>query len=192
MSLKHGFKANAERKSLELRTTLNRTDIDCLDAFELSNHLGVSVFCPSFFLGKGALFNKLCSTSSKWSALTMENESGEKLIIHNTIHAEVRQQSNIMHELAHILCEHKLPVMEIEFDFLQNFNLRIFNEDHEKEAEILGSTLQIPRSGLLKLLQLNKSKEEIANNYKASLSLVQFRINNTGVGKQFNQRRNLS
>jgi Zn-dependent peptidase ImmA (M78 family) len=184
MTLVRGFKTKAERISIQFRAELNLRDVDCLDAFVLSNHLNVSVLCPSHFLGHDTSLEKLCSVNSGWSAMTLKSRYGQSIIIHNTKHSPARQQSNIMHELAHIICGHEPDQLDSHYEALLRLGLRSYIKSHEEEAETLGATLQIPRSGLISLLQDNKTKEEIATIYGASTQLVQLRINSTGAQKQ--------
>jgi Zn-dependent peptidase ImmA (M78 family) len=192
MTLPRGFKAKAERFSIQFRTELNLRDVDCLDAFELSKHLNVVILCPSFFLGRNTKWENLCSSNSGWSAMALKNKYGDNLILHNTHHSPARQQSNIMHELAHIICGHEFDHIESSHEELFNLGLRVYNKNHEEEAETLGSTLQIPRSGLLKLLRNNSSREEVAKIYRASTQLVQLRINSTGAQKQIQRTQNFN
>ena len=125
--------------------------------------------------------------ASEWSALTMITESGTRIIIHNITHSPERQQSNLMHELAHIICKHEMPL-------IGNLNgkslpVRHYNEEHEAEAEWLGGNLQITRAGLLWALKRKMSTKEIQAYYTASAEMVTFRINTTGVKRQLNYYR---
>lgn len=190
MLLRRGFKAFAEKKSLEFRAILGLKDVDFLDAFLLAQHLGITIKCASEFLGNGEEFLKLCSTDSGWSAARLINEIGEQIIIHNTRQSVYRQQSNLMHEIAHVVCEHDLIVDPEQDKILANLFIRPYNKTQEEEAEVLGAALQIPRDGLVKHLYKAKSIEEISEIYQASRQMVQFRINNTGAKFQVHGRAN--
>jgi Zn-dependent peptidase ImmA (M78 family) len=87
-----------------------------------------------------------------------------------------------MHELAHIICEHKVS------DEILNTGLIGFLRNHdvqqENEAEWLGSCLQLPRPALVWALKEKMNNGEIAEYFNASEEMVRYRINITGVNKQ--------
>lgn len=183
--LPRGFKANAERTALEFREKLELKKHDPLCGFKLAEHLAIPIHTPDQIFPPETNLHDLVGTKSKdqgWSALTMVTGSGNKIIIHNHLHAPTRQQSNLMHELAHVICEHKHP------ETLRNINLPFFMRDYDKqqeeEANYLGSALQITREGLLWALKKRMEIAEIAEHYNASPSMVTLRINSTGVKKQ--------
>jgi Zn-dependent peptidase ImmA (M78 family) len=178
--LKRGFKAEAEKISNRLRNELNLKPNDKLCAFDLANHLEVRVFIPKELGFSGQEEKKLLHTSG-WSAFSSEKD-GKYFIIHNNAHSDNRQQSNIMHELAHIICKHKIPPEKLKFHFLST--MRCFDPQQEAEAEHLGSVLQLPRDGLLYHLKKSKTTEEIANHFTASVKMTSFRINSSGLKRQ--------
>ncbi|MDQ1090557.1 Zn-dependent peptidase ImmA (M78 family) [Siphonobacter sp. SORGH_AS 1065] len=89
-----------------------------------------------------------------------------------------------MHELAHLICDHPLPsdVIIPGLPFL-----RKYQPQHEQEAEYLGATLQISRKGLVWAMKQKMTKEEIAEYYKASQEMVTYRLNISGVARQFSK-----
>lgn len=89
-----------------------------------------------------------------------------------------------MHELAHLICKHPLPTESAlpELPFL-----RRYDPQHEQEAEYLGATLQLTRKGLAWALRRSMSVAQIAEYYKASHEMVDYRLNISGVSKQFNR-----
>lgn len=179
--LKRGFKAEAERISEQYRQKLGFSKFDPLDAFVLAKHLDIPVFSvDEAFAGdlSSPHLPKLHDTS-KFSAFWMPNEDGDKIIIHNHYHSEKRQQSNIMHELAHIIRNHEIPEETAKLCFL--LNLHYFNKEQEEEAKYLGACLQITRPGLQWALKQNYSPEQISNYYNASVEMVKFRLNTSGV-----------
>mgnify|MGYP000565998758 CR=1 FL=1 len=82
-----------------------------------------------------------------------ENEKGNTIVIHKHLQTPSRQQSIIMHELAHIICEHKAGE-DCEKAFLRLF-MRGYVKQQEEEAKTLGANLQITRDGLLWALKSN-------------------------------------
>jgi Zn-dependent peptidase ImmA (M78 family) len=183
--LKHGFKANAERLALTYREALNIHACGALCAFKLANHLKINIHSATEFLTKQEDLSILSGGEkgvSEWSALTMDTKSGNKIIIFNPFNSEPRQQSDIMHELAHIICEHKhkrdkLPEINIPF------GLREYDPEMENEANCLGSTLLLPKSCLFWARKSNLSIEETAERFNASQEMVKYRRNITGISK---------
>lgn len=182
--LKRGFKAEAERISTKFRLKLGLNAYQHLCAFELAKYLNVEVLSPEVLdiddKGLIALMGE-SKKGSGWSALTMSDKKNKKIIIHNVNSSQARQQSNIMHELAHIICKHEITIPD---GYILPDYMRYYDKSQEAEAEYLGSCLQLSRECLIWALKENMSKEEISSNYSASLQMVNFRINSTGVNKQ--------
>lgn len=179
--LPKGFTTKAERIAESFRITLNIHPCGHLCAFKLASHLGVSI-CEATDYG---IDTKLVERLTGWSGLYLVNEFGEKIVIHNTSHPLGRQQSTVMHELAHLICEHPLSTEIIlpELPFL-----RRYEPQHEQEAEYLGATLQMTRKSLVWAMHKKMAKMQIAEYYKASEQMVDYRLRITGVAKQFLQK----
>lgn len=96
---------------------------------------------------------------------------GHKMILYNGNNSPARQESDIMHEVAHVLCGHKGDCLQLNADI----SLRVHNEDHEQEAKWLGATLQIPEDGIFRHVRAGRSSAEIAEIYGASLPMVTYR-----------------
>lgn len=175
--LPRGFKSKSEKMAVAFRKNLDLLPHDPLCAFELAKHLGVSIYPTTDFFNSEQI--KLLDG---WSALTMITEKKNKIIIQNQLHAATRQQSNVMHELAHIICEHTHPPAHKEVNL--PYYMRGFNKQHEEEANCLGYSLQITRDGLLWALKKRMSISDIATHYNASEAVVNLRINSTGVKRQ--------
>lgn len=183
---KYGFKAQAERLSEKYRTELGISKFDPLDAFNLAAHLQIPIKTVDEF--SEALSDEQLLTlrdTSKFSAMWIPNGNGEKIILHNDCHSNKRQQSNLMHELAHIILNHQISEEIAKLCFL--YRLPYYNIEQEQEAKFLGGALQITRPGLLWAVK-RKNEEEISDYYNASLDMVRYRLNITGVSKQWNSR----
>ena len=177
---RRGFKKWADDKSIELRKEMGLRDIDPLCAFELSKHLGIQILEPNNIdgLSKEEISHLLTQGNTHWSAATVPISKELNIIIHNPVHSPTRQQSNIMHELAHILCDHKVESDSI-ISTLSGF-LRNHNDEQEKEAEWLGGCLQLPKPALLWALKKGMSTSSIANYFNASEQMARYRLNISG------------
>ena len=182
--LKRGFKAQAERLAKEYREQLNIHPCGPLCAFKLANHLKVPIYDVKEIVTQTndlKIFSGGNGGDCEWSALTMTTEIGNTIIIHNAFHSPARQQSNVMHEIAHILCKNEL--IEPETDFTIPMGMRFFDEVQEEEAKCLGATLQLASPCLLWAKKRNMTNEEIAAYFNASLEMVNYRINITGIAR---------
>jgi len=146
--------------------------------------LGILLFTPSEI--KGLLPDQLkllqFDSSSLWSGATFQcNDS--QIIIYNDLHAIVRQESTIMHEIAHVICGHYENISTASID--SGILLREHNQQHEDEANWLGACLQLPRQGLLWALKKGMSENAIAEHFKASLKMTKYRLGKSGAKIQF-------
>lgn len=180
--LKRGFKAKAEKIATECRENLYIHPCAPLCAFKLAQHLNVGVHNATEFLKEEEEIKKLEGRDVEeygWSALTMVTKIGNRIIIHNNFHNPARQQSNIMHEIAHIICEHR--VKEVSQKLNLPFGMRNFDKLQEEEAIYLGATLQLSKPCLLWARKRNMTKYEIASHFNASVEMVNFRMSMTGL-----------
>ena len=111
MSLKHGFKAKANRISLRLRRSLGLTPEAPINLEALARHLKVVcqievIIVPlSRFRDEypDAVRQLSVVDSGAFSAATVPCGAKRYVIVHNDSHDEGRQQNNIAHEIAHLL-----------------------------------------------------------------------------------------
>lgn len=184
-TLKRGFKANAEKLAKEYRVKLKIHPCAALCAFKLAEHLEIEVCQATEFVNSKEHIELLSGSNGQrceWSALTMIASSGKQIIIHNHFHSEARQQSDMMHELAHIICEHRHDIKQHDFEL--PIGLRSYNLIQEEEAKCLGSTLQLATPCLLWANKRNMTFEEIANHFTASIEMVKYRMNTTGIARR--------
>lgn len=185
---KRGFKADSERKADLFRKNLNIESHEPLPAKSLAEHLGLKILTPNDILESNSSNLRILNNSNGWSALTLPCQSGGKIIIHNEYHSIMRQESNIMHELAHNICKHEVQNRTILSEM--GILMREFNEEQEREAEWLGSCLQLPRKALeWAILKMKMQESDISDYYTASIEMVRFRINTTGIAFQLKQRK---
>jgi Zn-dependent peptidase ImmA (M78 family) len=183
--LKRGFKSQAEHLAKQYRENLNIHPCAPLCAFQLAEHLQVPIYSATEFISEEAEINLLLGSNGidcGWSALTMQTKAGNQIIIHNPFHSTARQQSDMMHELAHIICKHEHS--QQSYDFEIPFGMREFDEVKEEEAKCLGSTLQLAKPCLLWADKRNMTNEAIATHFNASVEMVTYRMNMTGIAKR--------
>lgn len=182
--LKRGFKADAERKSLFYREQLRLKKHDPLPASMLADHLKIRILTPAEIPGitSDVLELLLNNGRDKWSAAIFIRNSN-KYIIHNTTHSLLRQESNLMHEIAHSICEHELMELETPIGNCV-LPLRRYSKAQEAEAECLGACLQLPQPALFHYYHiLKKSPDEISSIFNASRKMVNYRLSISGVKK---------
>lgn len=181
--MKRGFKANSERIALTFRSELHVAVDAALPARGLASHLGITILTPYNIPDITAdIIDPICnSPGGGFSAVTIPVDD-RKIVIHNPVHSAARQESDLMHEIAHIVCMHKYEAVSL----YQSHALlvRIYNPEHEEEAKYLGGCLQAPREALIRHMLRGKSVGQIAELLGASEDLIQFRLNCTGVRRQ--------
>lgn len=184
--LKRGFATKAEQLSIDYRAKLSLQAWSRLDALELADFLHIKVYSACDFIQDPEDLDKLAGINGfdncGWSALTMPTEAGNRIIIHNPFHSEARQQSDIMHELSHIICEHKQP--ENSLGQQVPFWMRTYDATQEAEANFLGAALLLSKACLFWALKREMAIDDIARHFVASIEMVNYRLNISGVAKQ--------
>lgn len=185
--MQRGFKTHAEKLSCRLRSELGLLAHSPLAGKKLIEHLKIILVQPADIPDMPAelLHEVLNGSSEHWSAITFYDRSARPVIIHNPKHAPCRQESDLMHETAHILSKHP-PAKIVP---LGDFAFRTYDQTQEKEAEWLGACLQITREGLLWAIRQRMNNQQIAQLFGASEALVRFRRNTTGVDVQLTRYR---
>ncbi|MCI2228288.1 ImmA/IrrE family metallo-endopeptidase [Polaribacter sp. MSW13] len=180
----YGFKKWSDDKSISIRQEMSLYASQPLCAFKLCDYLKIPILTPKDIpnIPESILTELLETGQRNWSAASIPINDNDSIIVHNPTHSDARQQSNIMHELAHIICGHKVD-KGILANGLSGF-LRNYDEVQENEAEWFGACLQLPRPALLYSLKNNLSEDDIALKYNASIEMVRYRINITAVKKQ--------
>ncbi|WP_439516269.1 ImmA/IrrE family metallo-endopeptidase [Sediminibacterium sp.] len=175
-----GFKTKAENLSIQYREELGISKFKPLSAFELAQHLDIPIFTvdEAFDGNRNHPAYTIMNDPAKFNALWMPNEDGERIIIHNSNHSLYRQQSNLMHELAHIILGHVIPEEIGRVCML--YNLHYYNKKQEAEAKFLGACLQLTKPSILWVKKNNWSQEKISEYYTASSEMVRFRCNSIG------------
>lgn len=181
--LRRGFKSQCERRSVEIRKSFSLTADEPLSAFDLATELNIFVWNESEVAGVSADdICQLCITDSEsWSAFTIRVE-GHHLIVYNSAQTVPRQNSVVMHEMAHIILGHELTSAALTDG--GHFVPTTYNQDQEDEADWLAGTLLLPRPSLLKIRRQNVSDIMAMKIYMVSQQMLTWRFRMTGVDFQ--------
>jgi Zn-dependent peptidase ImmA (M78 family) len=179
MTLRRGFKAEAERAATRLRHELRLQPHDGVDPRSLAKHIDVEVVDADSLVPRQELEELERLQAYAFSAATFEI-AGRKIIVINPLHAIGRQNSDLAHELAHIILKHDLS----EIRELGGQPFRTCKPDEEEEATAFGGTLLLPRALLVSAGRRHASIEQIASENRVTIDMARYRYNSTGVARQ--------
>lgn len=193
-AFRRGFKTWCENAARGFRRDLSLPLHAALDPRILAQHLQILVWTPHDVarlvpLDARHLDQLLVHDSDGWSAVTLI-VPGKKLIIVNSEHAPVRQNSDIMHELAHLILEHEPARVDMTPQKLMI--LDTYNKAQEDEANWLAGALLVPRDGLLQFLARNSQNGHAATHFNVSEQMIAWRRQATGIDVQLRRRSPLS
>lgn len=182
-----GFKAWCERYAAQKRAALGLKEIDPLDPFGFAKHLGIRVLNPTDVPGLSqeslnVLLRNDGKTSSCWSAVTIIAGSKVAIVI-NSSHSAGRQSSDLMHELAHRIREHRAEEMEISESGVMM--LKAYDKAQEEEADWLSGSLLLPRDALIWIKSRGIALPIAAEAFGVSVRMLNYRLAMTGVNRQF-------
>jgi Zn-dependent peptidase ImmA (M78 family) len=119
--------------------------------------------------------------ASSWSAMTLQEKDGLAIVI-NPAHVKVRQRSDLMHELSHILLQHVPARVDVAPSKL--LLLSDYSDEQEQEADWQAGALLLPRDGLVHWRSRQRSAADIAELFGVSTALCEWRLRMTGVDVQ--------
>jgi hypothetical protein len=180
---RRGFKTWAEEIALRVRSKLKLLSADPLDPFQLAGLLSVVVLGPDELCGLPDACRQRLSNdhSENWSAITVANGK-HHLIVINKAHAPTRRNSDLAHELAHVILGHEPSMMFASPG--SGIALRTHNKEQEDEANWLAGSLLLPRDALFSIRRRRLTDEEACQEYGVSLAMLRFRFNASGVDIQ--------
>lgn len=112
-----------------------------------------------------------------FSAATFHLPAGRTVIVFNPLSDIARTNSDIAHELAHILLDHNVR----ELHQLAGCTFLTCDPEQEDEANWLGGCLLLPRQLLLQEAYAGITAENLASKYHVSPAMARFRLNTSGV-----------
>jgi hypothetical protein len=189
-SFRRGFKTWCENTAAGFRRDLHQPADSALDPRALAQHLKIVVWTPDDVVRLGNLAQAhrdqlLLHDDSSWSAVTMVLPS-RKIIIVNSSHSPVRQNSDLTHELAHLILEHDPARVDMTAERLMI--LDTYNKAQEEEADWLSGALLVPRDALFQRLVRDSRDDSAASYFNVSKAMIVWRRQVTGIDIQLKRR----
>ena len=189
--MRRGFKAWCERTAVEYREALGISSEVALDPRAFAAFLSVRVVTPQDFpgLSRKALEQLTVTDPDSWSAITI-SQRGIHLVILNSSQPVTRQANSLVHELAHIILNHKADNAQVSAEGIL-FRAQ-FNKEQEDEAAWLAGCLLVPAEGLLDAYRRVRAPRLLAQEFGVSQPLVEWRLRMTGIQKRMGRTRRSS
>lgn len=183
--MKRGFKAQAERLATELATQLGVADGKPIPPRVVARHLEIEVLPADDIVPRARLAELYALQSDAFSAGTFRVRNGTRVIVYNPLHEVGRTNSNIAHELAHVLLGHTVRNIET----VGQFKFLTCDAEQEEEADWLAGCLLLPRPVVYSAAKRGWGAVEIATKYETSEQMARFRLNASGVLVQLGRAR---
>lgn len=175
MSLRRGFKANANRISLRLRRSFGLRPEAPIDLALIAARLNIRIVPLTEFADEypAAVKQLTVIDSGAFSAATLP-VGGRRIIIHNDTHDSGRQSNSIAHEIAHVLLGHRFTLP------IDASGCRNGDRDLEEQANWLGPTILISNEAAIHIVRIGMDTGTACKLYKVSPVLLRMRINASG------------
>jgi Zn-dependent peptidase ImmA (M78 family) len=178
MAYRRGFKSYANTIAMQVRSDFQLRAVDRLDPWALAQDLEIPMW-PLSDLAEApdAVAHLTKGEPEAFSAVTVF-QGTKRTIIYNDAHVRGRQASDIAHELAHGLLQHR-PTPA-----LNDQGCRLWDQGIEDEARWLGGVLLIPEDGALWIVREGMSEVDAAEPFGVTPPMVRYRVNVTGAKKR--------
>jgi Zn-dependent peptidase ImmA (M78 family) len=175
--MRRGFKAEAERLADRTRAQLCLQPHAPLAIRDLANHLKVEVYAADELIDRAKIEELNALQAGAFSAATFRLPDGRTVTVYNPCSDECRTNSDLAHELAHLLLNHDVR----ELQQIAGHTFFTCNQEQEEEANWLAGCLLLPRPLLLREIYAGADMAAIAQKYNVSVPMARFRVNTSGV-----------
>ena len=173
MGVPHGFKAAADRIAVGLRHQMGLSDSAPIDVEVLAARLRIAVVPLSSFATRlPQQVEQLVERDVGAFSASLLDVGGTKAILVNDGHSPHRRNSNVAHEIAHMLLVHPPQ----PFDHL---NGRTFNQGVEAEANCLAGHILVPNAAALHIV-LSGGEASACDRYGVSRRMLEWRLGASG------------
>lgn len=179
MSLRRGFKAEADRHALEFRRRLGLPADAPLCPWQLAAFLKLPIQNLSEVAKVNPRVAYFLTSKGLWEFSGGTFSLGNKrCIVLNDGHTRKRQASDLSHELSHCILRHE-PGRQIT-----DLGLRKYDANQEEEANWLGPALLISVEAALSIARRGLSTTQASEEYAVTEQVIQMRLNLTGALKR--------
>ncbi len=179
MTLRRGFKTEANWYARELRRELGLRARAPLCPFALAEHLAIPVKPLSSYCDRlpGDVSFLRNGGGAEFSAVTVFAGTA-RLIVYNDGHHPLRSRSDLAHELAHGVLGHP-PAPPLSTEGCRNFDPQL-----EDEANWLGPALLISEEAALWIARKKLTTAAASKLFEVSRPVIQMRLNVTGAKRR--------
>lgn len=185
MALRRGFKAEAERLAKDIWNAMHLKPGDCMNAVELAMHVGCVVRSAGALVDVARLKELKRIQDDAFFACTFKLAGDRYAIVFNPLMSDTRRNSDVAHEVAHIILRHRLSRLER----IGSVAFLACDNQQEEEARWLSGCLLLPRFALIHDLTNGMVPTVIAEKRVLSKIMVDYRVRVTGVGRQLSAGR---
>jgi Zn-dependent peptidase ImmA (M78 family) len=175
--VRRGFKAEAERLADRTRAQLGLQPHSPLAVRDLARRLRVEVYAADELIDRARIEELDAVQPGAFSAATFHLPDGRTVTVYNPCRESSRTNSDLAHELAHLLLNHDVR----ELQQIAGHTFFTCDREQEDEANWLAGCLLLPRPLLLKEVSAGADAATIARKHDVSLPMARFRINTSGV-----------
>lgn len=151
-----------------------------IDAVALAEHVGCVVRSADTLVDIRKLKELKRIQDNAFFACTFELPGDRHGIVFSPLMSDARRNSDVAHEVAHILLEHRLSRLE----HLGDVAFLSCDKQQEEEAGWLAGCLLLPRFALIHDLKRRMTHKTIAKHRVLSEEMVDYRVRVTGVTRQ--------
>lgn len=180
MPLRRGFKAEAERLARDIWSDMGLTPNDRMEAVKLAEHVGCIVRPADALVDLAKLKALHRIQDDAFFACTFKLPGNRYAIVFNPLMSDGRRNSDVAHEVAHIILGHRLSRLKR----LGDVAFLSCDKQQEDEAAWLSGCLLLPRFALVHDLRKRRKLDAIARKRTLSRDMVEYRVRVTGVQRQ--------
>ena len=181
MALRRGFKSEAERIAKQVQADLGLSISESVEPKLIAELLGIEVRAGDELIPRERFEELGDIQADAFSACTLRPSPDRTVVVHNPLSPKTRWKSDIAHELAHTLLDHELSRVQR----LGDVTFLSCDPVQEEEAAWLSGCLLLPRALLLAEIRRGADARDIARKNGVSERMAQYRLDVTGVERQY-------
>ncbi|HEV7797862.1 MAG TPA: ImmA/IrrE family metallo-endopeptidase [Pyrinomonadaceae bacterium] len=130
----------------------------------------------------------LGAASEKWSggACSLPLPDGKRIVILNPNHGRMRTNATLMEEVSHVFLGHQPSRLKVDAETESGRTIsREYRKADEEAAYATGAAALVPFSALRRFVLEGQRSRQIANHFRVSRELVEYRLKVTRLWKTY-------